>query len=70
MEYLSSIVYHTVILKCLQKGENLRNVASFLYNGKKKEYLSSIVLHTIIMKMLSKREKSRYVDSFLYKRQN
>ena len=51
LEYLSSIVFHTVILKMLRKGTKARNVASFLYSGKM-EYLSSIVFHTVILKML------------------
>ena len=51
MEYLSSIVFHTVILKMLRKRGKARNVASFLYGGKM-EYLSSIVFHTVILKML------------------
>ena len=51
LEYLSSLVFHTVILKCSEKGAKARNVASFLYSGKM-EYLSSIVFHTVILKML------------------
>ena len=44
MEYLSSIVFHTVILKMLSKEAKSRNVASFLYSGIM-ENLSSIVFH-------------------------
>ena len=35
MEYLSSIVFHTVILKMLLKREKIVNYASFLYRRKK-----------------------------------
>ena len=52
MEYLSSIVFHTVILKMLLKRGKIVNYASFLYIEEKMEYLSSIVFHTVILKML------------------
>ena len=35
MEYLSSIVFHTVILKISENGQKLVNHASFLYRRKK-----------------------------------
>ena len=35
IEYLSSIVFHTVILKMLSKNAKSRNVASFLYRGQR-----------------------------------
>ena len=56
MEYLSSIVFHTVILKMLSKEAKSRNVASFLYSGIM-ENLSSIVFLTVIQKMLSSETK-------------
>ena len=56
MEYLSSIVIHTVILKMLLKESKSRNVASFLYSGIM-ENLSSIVFHTVIQIMLSRETK-------------
>ena len=52
MEYLSSIVFHTVILKCSENGQKLVNYASLLYRRKKLEYLSSIVFHTVILEIL------------------
>ena len=66
MEYLSSIVFHTVILKMLSKEAKSRNVASFLYSGTT-EYVSSIVFHTVILNKLSKEAKSRNVASLLYR---
>ena len=45
MEYLSSIVFHTVILKMLSKEPKSRNVASFLYCGIM-ENLSLIVFNS------------------------
>ena len=69
MEYLSSIVFHTVILKMLLKEAKSRNVASFLYSGIM-ENLSSIVFHSVIQIMLSRETKSRNVASFLYRIQN
>ena len=56
MEYLTSIVFHTVILKMLSKEAKSRNVASFLYSGIM-ENLSSIVFHTVIQIMLSRETK-------------
>ena len=56
MDYLSSIVFHTVILKMLSKETKSRNVASFLYSGIM-ENLSSIVFHTVIQILLSKETK-------------
>ena len=56
MEYLSSIVFHTVILKMLLKKAKSRNVALFLYSGIM-ENLSSIVFHTVIQIMLSRETK-------------
>ena len=69
MEYLSSIVFHTVILKMLLKEAKSRNVASFLYSGIM-ENLSSIVFHTVIQIMLSREKKSRNVATSLYRIQN
>ena len=66
MEYLSSIVFHTVILKMLSKEAKSRNVASFLNSGIM-ENLSSIVFHTVIQKA---RQKTRNVASFLCRIQN
>ena len=65
MEYLPSIVYHTVILKMHSKEAKSRNVASFLYSGTM-EYVSSIVFHTVILNKLSKEAKSRNVDKMEY----
>ena len=56
MEYLLSVVFHTVILKMLSKEAKSRNVASFLYSGIM-ENLASIVFHTVIQKMLSSETK-------------
>ena len=56
MEYLSSIVFHTVILKMLSKEAKSRNVATFLYSGIM-ENLSSIVFHTVVQIMLSRETK-------------
>ena len=56
IKYLSSIVFHTVILKMLLKESKSRNVASFLYSGIM-ENLSSIVFHTVIQIMLSRETK-------------
>ena len=53
MEYLSSIVFHTVILIMLSNEAKSRNVASLLYSGTT-EYVSSIVFHTVILNKLSK----------------
>ena len=53
MEYVSSIVFHTVILKMLSNEVKSRNVASLLYSGTT-EYVSSIVFHTVILNKLSK----------------
>ena len=53
MEYVSSIVFHTVILKMLSKEAKSRNVASLLYSGTT-EYVSSIVFHTVMLNKLSK----------------
>ena len=47
MEYLSSIVFHTVILKMLSKEAKSRNVASFLYS-EIMENLSSILYSTLL----------------------
>ena len=56
--YISSIVFHTDILKIFQKRQKSRNVASFLYRGRTKlENLSLIVFHTVLLKMLSKMAK-------------
>ena len=56
MEYLSSIVFHTVILKMLSKEAKSRNVASILYSGIM-ENLSSIVFRIVIQIMLSRETK-------------
>ena len=55
MEYVSSILFHTVILKMLSNEAKSRNVASLLhvYSGTT-EYVSSIVFHTVILNKLSK----------------
>ena len=58
MEYLSSIVFYTVILKMLSKEAKSRNVASFLYS-EIMENLSSIVFLTFIQKMLSSETKMK-----------
>ena len=47
MKYLSSIVFHTVILKMLSKEAKSRNVASFLYS-EIMENLSSILYSTLL----------------------
>ena len=58
LEYVSSIVFHTVIRKIFQKRRKSRNVASFLYRGRTKlENLSSIVFHTVLLKNLSNMAK-------------
>ena len=46
MGYLSSIVFHSVILKYFEKRQELRNVDMFLCRGQRFEFLSSIVFHT------------------------
>ena len=46
MEYLSSIVFHTVILKMLSKEAKSRNVALFLYS-EIMDNLSSILYSTL-----------------------
>ena len=56
MEYLSSVVFHTVILKMLSQEAKSKKVASFLYSGIM-ENLSSIVFNTVIQKMLSSETK-------------
>ena len=67
MEYLSSIVFHTVILKMLdEKGTKARNVASFLYSGKM-EYLSQHS-HSRTAVRNSCREVDMYVHVVLYLR--
>ena len=58
MEYLSSIVFHTVILKMLLNEAKSRNVASLLYSGTT-EYVSSIVFHTVILNKLSKEAETK-----------
>ena len=50
MEYLSSIVFHTVILKSFENEREKINLATFLYRGQcwNGVHLSSIVFHTVI----------------------
>ena len=61
--YVSSIVFHTAILKIFRKRRKSRSVASFLYRGRTKlENLSSIVFHTVLLKMLSKMAKIKICD--------
>ena len=63
LEYVSSIVFYTAILKIFQKRRKSRNVASFLYRGRTKlENLSSIVFHTVLLKNLSNMAKIKICD--------
>ena len=49
LDYLSSIVFHTVLVaKNMSKQAKPRNVATLL-NRAKLEYLSSIVFHTVLV---------------------
>ena len=47
MENLSSIVFHTVLLKMLSKMAKIK-ICDFVSANTKLEYLSSIVFHTAI----------------------
>ena len=69
MEYLSSIVFHTVILKMLSKKAKSRNVASFLYTG---EFIIDCIphCHTENAFTRDKKKTSRNVASFLCRIQN
>ena len=74
LEYLSSIVFHTAILKMLEKRQKSRNVASLLYRGRLRYYIEDKVGVCIIdsfpqchTKIFQKRQKSRNVASFLYR---
>ena len=57
MENLSSIVFHTVILKMLSKEAKSRNVASFLYS-EIMEILPSILYPTLSYRKAFKRAKN------------
>ena len=57
MENLSSIVFHTVILKMLSKEAKPRNVASFLYS-EIMEILPSILYPTLSYRKAFKRAKN------------
>ena len=53
MKYLSSIVFHTVILIALKMIENKEIWLRFYIEDKVgMEYLSSIVFHTVVLKTL------------------
>ena len=71
MEYVSSLVFHTAILKFFQKRRKSRNVASFLHRGRTKlENLSSIVFHTVLLKKLynmAKIKKCDFISVFIQK---
>ena len=55
MEYLSSIVFHTVILKMFLK-EVKEEMWSRFYLEKRIEHLSSIVFHTVLLKCFKKEQ--------------
>ena len=48
LEFLSSIVFHTAILKCFKKRQKSRNVASLLYRGQLRYYIEDKVGECII----------------------
>ena len=58
MEYLASIVFHTVILKMLSKEAKSRNVASFLYS-EIMEILPSILYPTLSYRKASSEPKMK-----------
>ena len=52
MEYLSSIVFYTAILKILFKDAIIKKCGFVSIKRTKSEYLSSIVFHTVILKLV------------------
>ena len=61
MEYLSTIVFHPIILKCFEKGQK---------NQDKVEILSAIVFYNVILKCFQKGTKTRNVATLLYRGQS
>ena len=58
MQYISSIVFHTVILKTLKMRENKEIWLRFYIEDKVgMEYSSSIVFHTVILNSFENERK-------------
>ena len=56
MECLSSIVFHTVIMKMLSKRSKIKICGFISIYRTKLEYLSTIVYHTAILKCFQRRK--------------
>ena len=77
LEYLSSIVFQTAILKILKKRQKSRNVASLLYRGQLRYYIEDKVgefiidgiphSHTENAWKRGKNQETRNVASLLYR---